>query len=82
MGDIFDKFAEAYEQTGTDFWEDCYGSETDGPVPTPAEETDVFIQQLNCSAECNKPKTFKQRHPKKRALINWRVTYFEDSINK
>lgn len=78
MGDIFDLMSDAYGQTGTDFWEDYYGDWTDGPVPTPGEQTEEFIQQLNCSAECNKPKTFKQRHPKKRALINWKVTYFED----
>ena len=81
MPDIFDQLDAAYEQTGTDFWEDYYGLETDGPGPTPAEKTDEFLAQLNCKAKGDRPRTFKQMHPKKKALINWKVTFYEDSIN-
>jgi len=80
MGDIFDQLCDAYSQTGTEFWEDYYGDSTDGPGPTPAEQTDDFISKLNCQVKVNRPRTFKQMHPKKKTLINWKITYF-DSIN-
>lgn len=80
MGDIFDQLCDAYSQTGTEFWEDYYGDSTDGPGPTPAEQTDEFLSKLNCQGRANRPRTFKQMHPKKKTLINWKITYF-DSIN-
>ena len=80
MDELFQQLDAAYEQTGTEFWEDYYGSETDGPGPTPAEQTDDFIAKLNCESRVNRPRTFKQMHPKKKTLINWKITYF-DSIN-
>ena len=80
MGDIFDQLCDAYSQTGTEFWEDYYGDSTDGPGPTPAEQTDDFITKLNCQSKVSRPRTFKQMHPKKKTLINWKITYF-DSIN-
>ena len=80
MDELFQQLDAAYEQTGTEFYEDYYGSETDGPGPTPAEQTDDFIAKLNCEGRVNRPRTFKQMHPKKKTLINWKITYF-DSIN-
>lgn len=80
MADIFDQLCDAYSQTGTDFYEDYYGSDSEGPGPTPAEQTDDFIAKLNCEGRVNRPRTFKQMHPKKKTLINWKITYF-DSIN-
>lgn len=78
MGDIFDQLSEAYDQTGTDFYEDYYRDGTEGLDPTPGEQTAEFLQHLDCSAKANKPKTFKQMHPKKKPIINWKVTYYED----
>lgn len=80
MDELFQQLDAAYEQTGTEFYDDYYGSETDGPGPTPAEQTDDFIAKLNCEGRVNRPRTFKQMHPKKKTLINWKITYF-DSIN-
>ena len=80
MDELFQQLDAAYEQTGTDFYEDYYGSETDGLGPTPAEQTDEFLAKLNCQGRVNRPRTFKQMHPKKKTLINWKITYF-DSIN-
>lgn len=80
MDELFQQLDAAYEQTGTDFYEDYYGSDSEGPGPTPAEQTDDFISKLNCQSRVNKPRTFKQMHPKKKTLINWKITYF-DSIN-
>lgn len=80
MDELFQQLGDAYRQTGTDFYEDYYRDSSEGPGSTPGEQTEEFIQQLNCSAKANKPKTFKQMHPKKKPIINWRVTYF-DSIN-
>lgn len=80
MDELFQQLDAAYEQTGTDFYEDYYGDTTDGPGQTPSEQTDDFISKLNCQGRANRPRTFKQMHPKKKTLINWKITYF-DSIN-
>lgn len=77
MDELFQQLSDAYGQTGTDFYEDYYRDSTEGLGPTLGEQTEKFIQQLDCSAKSNKPKTFKQMHPKKKPLINWRVTYYE-----
>ena len=63
MEDLFDQLCAAYEQTGTDFWEDAhnyYGEEDD-----PAAESELFMRNLNYLLKSTlKPKSWNQRNRK------------------
>lgn len=63
MGDLFEQIDGAYEQTGTDFYEDAYNycGEEDGPVA----ESESFLINLNSQLRSSlKPKSWNQRNRK------------------
>lgn len=64
MEDLFEQMDGAYEQTGTDLYEDAYSDY--GEIEYAELDTYAFLQNLDYKSKNEfRPKTWKQRNPRR-----------------